>query len=576
MSPGGASTFPAGGRRLVIYAAREIDGALPESSLPALRALRPHSAHTLVVVDGVLGADGARALDGLAEEVVPAPGAGTAARAHRAGLTRVGGAIAGFDEVLLTGDGWVGPTGDLGPLFARMDGTGADLWGLADDGAGGLAAASRWLAVRRAALGSEPWARYGRAPGEEDLAASLARRGFRTAPAYPAVGPGSAARQAMALLAAGCPVVSREVFDGDPLVRERFDPTGRQVLRALAETGYPVDALQRDLVRTVAPRTLSANTAALEVLPAGEAPRADTGPRILVVVHVVRLDGLDDLFRRVAWVPGAPRVVATLAEPGDEDAVRAAWEASGVGTGATLETRAAAGRTGADTAAVFAVCGDLLGTHDLVIALHTGELPGGSRNLRRYVRRHTVENLLGGPRAVAALLDLFARDPALGVVFPPTPHIGTSWLGNGWRGLRDRAETVMAELGIRVPADATSPLAPYGGMWVGRPAALRALAARDWPAADRDLIDIHMRLHAYAAGAAGFRTSAVVVAAHAAIGQTSLEYTLDQLSAALFGRTVSPTRLLTRVRTPLAALTLRDAVRAHRDARRRRAPGRAS
>ena len=74
------------------------------------------------------------------------------------------------------------------------------------------------------------------------------------------------------------------------------------------------------------------------------------------------------------------------------------------------------------------------------------------------------------------IFDLFRREPGLGMVFPPMVHIGYGTMGRGWGTYREPAEQLIEELGIKVPRDEVSPLAPFG---VSAPLAPSTLLAAD-------------------------------------------------------------------------------------------------
>ena len=86
----------------------------------------------LVVVNGVLSAEGLGRLEGLADEVLVRENRGFDVGAFRDALVHVGEDLAGFDEVLLTNDTWFGPVGSFDGVFARMDAREVDFWGLTD------------------------------------------------------------------------------------------------------------------------------------------------------------------------------------------------------------------------------------------------------------------------------------------------------------------------------------------------------------------------------------------------------------------------------------------------------------
>jgi lipopolysaccharide biosynthesis protein len=541
--------------------------------LYALRALRPFASTLVVVALGGVTPHARQALDELVDDVIVRRDTAPGVWAYREALEHVGSAAGDYDEVLLTGDGWFGPVHDLGPVFQRMNRRSLDMWGMTDrrdrwdddtrkDGV--VSISPYWIAARKRLVNSDAWARYWRdlptrrPEGwrahrlELDLTAHFVKRGFRQGSAFPEIDYPADHPDMFnieLLLADGCPAVVRGAFDGYPLFFDQHAVIGRRIAQMMQRTGYPVELLWRNLARTIAPKTLNTVAAMLEILPGTprSTPRDDR--RILVVAHVARLEAVDELFRRIQTIPGRLDVVATVAEHEWVNEVHALWHGTeGQGDIGSFEVRVAEGRRGPDTAAVFAECNDLLngGTHELIVALHTGVPVGRVRNVHRYFRRQQFESLLHSRGYVTNLFALFDREPGLGLVFPPTPHIGMSTLGAGWRDTRATAERLLRRLGVQVPLDWASPHGPVGGMWIGRPEAVADLASLPWPADDVALIDAHSQLHAYVAGENGYHTRTVATAEHAALSHGSLEYTLDHMSMTMYGYPAGYTAILHR------------------------------
>ncbi|WP_375384725.1 rhamnan synthesis F family protein [uncultured Microbacterium sp.] len=567
------ASFPADGSRLVVYAMDDRRGGVEDFVLYALKALRPFADRILVVAVGDLTATARQAIETTADEVIVARGGNPGIWAHREALAHVGSAVTEYDEVLLTGDGWFGPVHSLGPVFETMERRSLDLWGITDrrdrwdddtprDGVVSLS--PYWLAARSRLVRSQEWAHYWRTlpprrPAgwsaermELDLTAHFLARGFRSGSAFPEVDYPSDHPDMFnieLLIADGCPAVVRNAFDNYPLFLDQHAVIGRRIARVMGEAGFPLELLWRTLSRTVAPKTLNTSAAMLEVLPDYPRIPSRTDRRILVVTHIARNEGVTELFRRIRSIPGRLSVVATVAESDWTDDIRVCWQQSGdEDESVTFEVRTAAGRHGPDSVTVFAECRDLLesGQYELVVAVHTGVPDGVVRNTQHYFRKQQIENLLHTPGYIANLLGLFDLEPGLGLVFPPTPHIGMSTLGAGWGDFRPVAEKLTKQLGVEVPLDWASPHGPVGGMWIGRPDAVAPLATLEWPPDDLGRTAAHSRLHAYVAGERGYHTRTVATAEHAGLSHSSLEYTLDHMSMTMYGYPAGYTALLHR------------------------------
>jgi rhamnosyltransferase len=99
-----------------------------------------------------------------------------------------------------------------------------------------------------------------------------------------------------------------------------------------------------------------------------------------------------------------------------------------------------------------------------------------------------------------------------------------------------------AQLGIRVPLDEVSPLAPFGSMFFARPEALRLLAEQEWtydqfggPEAyiDGSLAHVLERLPVYAAGELGYHSMTIATPGYLAKSYTAFDYNLDQMSVTM-------------------------------------------
>lgn len=565
--------FPLGGTRGAIFSAQARGGRLTEAALLSLTALREHVDHLMLVVAG-LDAEGRSAAERYADRVLSVGPSVDGLWAYAEGLATWGPTEGSFDEIVLTGDGWFGPVSPLGPVIERMETRYLDMWSITDrrdvrhgdrsegrDGA--IHLNTSWIVARRRLRESSTWRRFwSHLPSrpdhgwqvrqlESELSEVATRAGFRigaafTSDDYPAEHPDMF--NVDLLIEDGCPAVARDVFDGYPLFFDQHAIVGRRLSAAMAARGYPVGLMWSDLARTCPPKHVHTNGAMLEVLPSVERAPGRDPLRIVAVVHVIDTPGLAELVARVAEIPGLVRAIFTLGAESARPAVEKAIDAASVTGSAEFEIRAATARRQPDTIVVFDECRDaaLSDQTDLILALHTGVADGLSHNAARYFRRQQFGCLLGdGEGYVANIIELFRREAQLGLVFPPTPHIGMATLGDGWVGQRPRAERVLKKLGVDVPLDWASPHAPVGGMWWGRPDAVRRLADERW-ATDADTSVVHTRLHAYVAGQSGYYTRTAATSEHAGLSHGSLEYIGDHMAMTSYGYPAGYTSLLHR------------------------------
>lgn len=565
-------------RRVVVYALSRAVGGIDDYAVHALESLRPHATRLVAVVPaGTAATDRARLSDA-ADRVLESSFDGFDPAVYPWAIDADGTADSA-DEIVLTGDSWFGPVGAWDPVLARMS-TGAHAaWGMIENAQGepesfpdeGFPAphdAWVWTAIAGSVARSTEWARFWD-PGDRDAPRDRTERGFIEhlrsrgqtvdfafrAADTPSADPGLFTP--LLLLDAGCPIIRRDVFTRYPPFLERFAIVGREIIASLRTRGFPVELLLANLSRTVPPKALNTVGGMLEVLPGLGSTYDPARPfRIAAVVHVSDLDGVTEILERLRFLPGPYDLFLTTTDGKRATRLQQIVEESGVDA-ASFDVRVTPANRGRDMSDFFVGCRDVLldDSYDLVVKVHSRRARRKTVNLRRYFRRYQLENLLDSHGHVEDLLALFQAEPGLGFVFPPMMHIGYSAMGSAWGGYRDDAEELCAKLGINVPLDVISPLAPFGGMWIGRPEALRLLTRHRWRYGDyrsrnpqryRELARVQERLIATAGAELGYHARTVLTPEHAAISHTALEAKADELFATTRGWPVEQIRLMHR------------------------------
>ncbi|WP_439902701.1 rhamnan synthesis F family protein [Microbacterium azadirachtae] len=545
--------------------------------------MREHAARVLVVVNGSLSEEGRAKLEPVSDEILVRDNVGFDIWAHKDALDHVGEAIGEFDEVLLTNDTWFGPVRPYGPVFERMGERPVHFWGMTDHvrqepnpftGKGVLPyhLQSFWIAVRREMFLSEAWRRYWaelpEMPSYFDavlkheavFTETFAQAGFTHDVAFPE-GDYPTEHPALfnpdLLVEDGCPLVKRRPLFHYPPFMNRHAVSGRRIVETMAAHGYPAELVWSNLARNVQPKVLNTDAGMLEVLP-GRALVEEVAPvpRLAVVAHLPQTKDVSRVIGALRAVPHPFDLFVTVHDDRMVADVRSGIEALGLDGLSRTEVRVvpAAGR---DMSALLLGCRDVLteGRYDLVFKVHGRTPRQRSQNAKRYFSRYQLENLLDSPGYVRNMLALFEREPGLGIVYPPMMHVGYSLPGRAWSFYLPRAKEICAELGIQVPLDGISPLAPFGGMWVCRPEALRRLVDAGHAYADYEkprsksvpaLAKVVERLISYAAAEDGFHTRTIMTAEHASISHTSMEYKVDQLASTTPGYPLEQIQFLHR------------------------------
>ncbi|WP_167494211.1 rhamnan synthesis F family protein [Microbacterium hydrothermale] len=579
-----ALVFPPDGRRLVIYVVYDRRGGVDDYVVHALAGLRDRASRILVVVNGKLTPAARRRLEPVSDDILVRKNVGFDIWAHKEALDHVGPALADFDEVVLTNDTWFGPVRPYGPVFDRMDALEVDFWGMTDhareepnpftgDGVLPYHLQSFWIAVRRAMFTSERWARYWRdlpampsyfdavLKHETIFTETFVEAGFVSAVAYasddyPTDHP--ALFNPTLLLEDGCPLVKRRPFFHWPPFLDRHAVIGAALMERIEAFGYPPALILDNLARTVPPKVVNTNLAMLDVLPMSTVTAVEdpSSLRVLVVLHATGVASATPLIERLSWFPSPVDVIVTVSDAALAPALEELLRAQGEHV-ATSTIRVVPSANGRDMSAFLIGCREelLSDRWDVFVKLHDREPTHRGRTVSDYFRRYLRENLIGSPAYIANLLALFVREPGLGAVFPPVIQTGYATTGEGWSWYRKMGQDVADRLGIRVPLDGITPLAPLGGMWIGRPRALRPYFSETWTYHDfrdrskelvPDLQRLLERLVSASAGEEGLHVRTVLDPEHASLTHLSMEYKLDQLAINLPGYPIDQIQFLHR------------------------------
>lgn len=564
-------------RRLIIYAVsrthRAVDGYVPF----ALQALRPHADRIVVALPAGATSENAATFRQLADAVIESPHEDFHPTVYQWAVDRET-SVRDFDEIVFTGDSWFGPIGDISVAIGRAAADAAAVRAMVevpvsqpeafpDAGYPYRILPWTWTAVRREVFlapgWADLWARLTSPDpsGERAFLDRVAAAGHGvsvvfSAAEYPTHDP--AVYTPIRLIEEGFPFLGRRLFTLYPPLLDRFAVVGREILDRVADLDYPVGLVWQNLARTIPPKGLYAIGGSVEVLSAATSNYDPARPfRIASIIHVGDVGAVPGLLDRLAQLPGPYALYLTTTNGKRAAQLQRLVEDRSDERIAAFEIRVTPASEGRDMSDFFVGCRDVLLDEevDLVIKMHTRKMRHKTTNVQRYFRRYQYENLLDSPAHIANLLALFQREQGLGFVFPPMMHIGYSTMGNGWADLQDKAADVAARIGVQVPRDSVSPLAPYGGMFVARPSALRLLTGERWRYRDygrkgvaqyKHLAHLQERLIVLAGAELGYHTRTVLTREHASISHTALESKSDYLFSTTRGWPVEQIQLMQR------------------------------
>ena len=557
-------------RRVLFYLFHDRDGIVDDYVPYKLRALRPFVDHVFVVSNSDLTPEGRAALDEVADTVLVRENTGWDVGAFTAAMATFGEArLAEYDELILMNSTFFAPVYPFAEVFDRMTAEPVDFWGISSHpevdpnpfanttGILERHLQTHWVTVRRRMFTSlewrDFWATMPPLVTYDDVVLSYEARftayfehaGFRLGRRLARGGlPHRARHLRERSAAARRPVPDRQA----PPVLPRADVPGAQRDHrppgppgAGAHRLPPRAGVAQRRPRRRAPRALHELLAPGDA--AGDGPRTDGetqgGPRVLGLAHVSDPQSMGPLLAALHHLPpGSDVVVTTPTRHVDEVTGALAPDPAGDRAGMRVDMRPVADDRGGHMAALLVEGRDLLegGGYDLVCHVHTVRPPDDESNAAHLLEDHNLDNVLATGGYVRRVLQLFAEHPTLGMVFPPTVHIGFPTMGHGWGEHRLAALEVARETGMRTLFDPDTPLAPYGGMFWARPESLATLMSRPWQHAD--YADGHLApaqelLLGYSALSAGWHVRCVMTLDWASVNYPFLEYKLQKVSSAL-------------------------------------------
>ena len=557
-------------RRAAIYLFFDPQGQVDEYVTYKLKRLRPHVERLVVVANEPLTGEGLALLESVADEVLVRQNVGYDVGAYKDAITHVGlETLAEYDELVLLNYTFFGPIGSFDELFAKMEAKEIDFWGVTDHGevrpnpvrnAPDPSVLPRhiqstWIAVRQRMLQSKVFAQYWREMPpitsyddsvqyhEARFTQFFERRGFTSSVAFPESNYDSrnpSLDHADLLLLDGCPIVKRRAFFMDPVHMEREAILGRRTLETLERSGYPMELIWRNLVRSTPARTLITNLSLVEVLDDHENEVTDP-PRIAVVAHLFYVDVVQEVMSRLAHIPVPYDLFVTTSDQAKASAIRALI---GDRVPGSLEVRVVESNAGRDISAFLVACKDVLapGRYDLVCKIHSKRSPQDGYNRAMAFKDYLYDNLLHSRGYVSQILGLFEKHQSLGALFPPVVSLGYPTLGHGWFLNKPGAERLVKKLGISVKLDEHTPVAPLGSMFWARPEALVPLTEPgftwedfrgDDHYGDGSLPHVLERMLGYVVMGSGYHVREVFSTWWAGVSFAFTEYKLQRISAVL-------------------------------------------
>ncbi len=370
------------------------------------------------------------------------------------------------------------------------------------------------------------------------------------------------------LVEQGAPCLPLAVFTLDPLVHDLGAIDLRRALDALRSRAPEVyGAAIRHATRHVRMREFNAIAAQFEVIPVTAANPGKTQwtfGTVAVFMHVYYPEMIDELMHWVDNIPAPVHLFVTTSSEANRQTLVDFLRRRGFADDA-VDVRVPEQNRGRDMSSLFITFRDVIldDRYQVALRLHSKRTPQVSHRVAENFKAHLFENMAQSPGYVANLLDRIEAEPDIGLVIPPVIHVGFGTLGHSWFNNYAPVEALVAEMGLDVPLDRSTPVAPYGTMYWFRTDALRRMFEWPWQWQDYNaepnhvdggLAHLQERLIGYCAQGSGYRVYTVQTPANAAYNYARLEYKMQRLVSYLLpANIVGQDKVLAEGRTRLRA-----------------------
>ena len=204
---------------------------------------------------------------------------------------------------------------------------------------------------------------------------------------------------------------------------------------------------------------------------------------------------------------------------------------------------------GRDVSALLIGAANVVNDYDLVCFCHDKKTSQNEPyTVGQSFAYKCLENTIGSRAYVQNVIDIFEKEPRLGMVMPPPPNHADFYGGVGgeWGPNYQNVLELSKELNINVDIDCEKePIAPLGTMFWFRPKALKPLMSRRWRyedfpkepnAYDGTILHAIERIYGFVAQSQGYYEAWVMSDQFAALELTNYHFMLRELTKAIHGR----------------------------------------
>lgn len=489
--------------RIAVYVYYDTNGIVQDHAWFCISKLLIFFNRTVVVVNGSLKEDQAEKLRALGAEIIVRKNEGYDFWAYRAGIKHVGfSSLKSADELLLLNSSVYGPIFPIDEVFSKFkDRTDVDLWGLTKWHGKSYKdhIQSYFVVFRKKILDSKYFEDYWeKLPPlktrqeaidlcESKLTYFFAKNGFDWDVAcgdyFNELTSNPSMLAPMELLKLKIPFIKRKVFCADYFlyVDEGFSNWTVEICDWLQKNSeFKPQLLIKDLINTANPTETGRSMHRTFIL--SDSLREDRSQKIVRVAAVIFVYFKDLILENLSLIDSFPEETQFYLVSSKEDVLN---EYKKILSGERFHFRIQENR-GRNESAYFVTCRDVLSDFDYVCLIHDKKSVHISpQYIVSSFRKYLYSCLARNEIYVKNIIDVFEKNPLLGMLYPPEPRFGPWKQVVPYSNKKNliAARNLYEKLELKVPFD-LNPEFPVGSMFWVRKDALSALFKHDWKFAD--------------------------------------------------------------------------------------------
>lgn len=495
-------------KRVGIFLFYDKQGIVDEYIIGLLKDLKKYIQYMIFVVNGNITTDSKEKLKNHIDDILVRKNIGFDVWGYKEGIEYLGyEKLSEYDEMILLNYTFFGPIFPFSEMFNEMDNRNCDFWGLAAyDGIYGYRNVgyfiqSMFMAFRKKLFMSKVFSDYWKDMPMIDSKDSLGNSSFLVFEAqfasyfetcgfkgdvyldpykYPT-------REAFYLnidkvIEDKCPILKRRVFLNDPIHDDVWCVNNRKALDFIKENSdYNFKLVWDNILRTTELRTVVTNAELSEIFSGEEAViiNYDSISCVAVFLHIAYDANKDEIQEAIDYIKNIPvptELFVTIENEQEEKHIKERFES-------LLNLRKATVHTvphmqDGDIAAFLIEWRNVIinDEYPLLLKIHVKHIkPGINYTKNDMFKEYLFENLLYSPAYISKILNCFDQEESLGIICPPTPHMGSEIFGHTWGNYHDEALQIANSIKLDIPFDRYTPLAAYGRMFWARPKCLKDL-----------------------------------------------------------------------------------------------------